>query len=74
MRVTTKGQVTIPSQIRAHLGIRAHSEVDFLISDGQVVLTLVENPKKDGKNKFARFRGILKGRLTSNDWLKATRG
>lgn len=30
MRVTTKGQVTIPKEIRDHLGIVPGSEVEFL--------------------------------------------
>ncbi len=30
MRVTTKGQVTIPQEIGQNLGITANSEVDFL--------------------------------------------
>ena len=29
MRVTTKGQVTIPQDIRERLGILPHSEVEF---------------------------------------------
>ena len=39
MRVTTKGQVTIPTRIRGYLGSRPHGEVEFTIREGQVVLT-----------------------------------
>ena len=30
MRVTTKGQVTIPQEVREELGIRPHAEVEFI--------------------------------------------
>lgn len=36
MRVTEKGQVTIPKAIRDHLGIRPGSEVNF-VRDGEAV-------------------------------------
>lgn len=72
MRVTTKGQVTIPQHIRKYLNIQARSEVDFLIDeDGNVLL--VKLPEKK-ESKFARFRGILKGQITTSEWMEATRG
>ena len=41
MRVTTKGQVTIPKPIRDHLGIGPGSEVEFVATDGGVQLIAV---------------------------------
>jgi AbrB family looped-hinge helix DNA binding protein len=38
-RVTTKGQVTIPVEIRRLLGINPYDRVAFVIEDGQVQLT-----------------------------------
>ena len=38
MRVTSKGQVTIPKEIRDHLGIVPGSEVDFVREAGKVRL------------------------------------
>ncbi len=43
MRVTTKGQVTIPKDIRDRLGIVPGSEVDFVESGGVVALVTLEN-------------------------------
>jgi AbrB family looped-hinge helix DNA binding protein len=41
MRVTTKGQVTIPLAIRKRLKISPATEVDFVVGeDGRVYLTL----------------------------------
>ncbi len=36
MKVTVKGQVTIPVQIREKLGITPNSEVDFVEEGGRV--------------------------------------
>ena len=36
--VTTKGQVTIPVEIRRLLGVSAHDKVAFVVEDGQVRL------------------------------------
>ena len=37
--VTTKGQITIPKEIREHLQIQAGDHVDFIVlEDGRVVL------------------------------------
>ncbi len=74
MKVTTKGQVTIPNHIRGYLGITAHSEIDFVIRNKDVVLVKAELPAKDPASKFRRLRGILKGGLTTKQWMKLTRG
>ena len=73
MKVTTKGQVTIPARIREYLGITPHSEVDFRISDGTVVLVKEEGigPRH---GRFSALRGILKGARTTRQWMRETRG
>lgn len=38
MKVTTKGQVTIPQTIREKLGIMPATEVDFIEEKGRVYL------------------------------------
>jgi AbrB family looped-hinge helix DNA binding protein len=38
MRVTTKGQVTIPQHIREKLGITPSAEVDFIEEKGRIIL------------------------------------
>jgi AbrB family looped-hinge helix DNA binding protein len=51
MRVTEKGQVTIPKAIRDHLGIKPGMEVDF-VRDGNVVR--VERATTDRSARRAR--------------------
>ena len=73
MKVTTKGQVTIPARIREYLNIAPHASVDFRISRGAVVLVRHEDTDKPGR-KFTALRGVLKGTRTTQEWMQATRG
>lgn len=40
--ITTRGQVTIPAEVRRHLGVGEHDQVAFVIEDDQVRLQPVE--------------------------------
>ena len=73
MKVTTKGQVTIPARIREYLGIVPHAEIDFHITSGAVVLVKHEGPR-GAQNRFSDLRGILKGTRTTQQWMRETRG
>lgn len=52
MRVTSKGQVTIPKQIRKKLGVKPGDEVGFR-EEGQTVI-LEHADVKNAKEKFKR--------------------
>lgn len=72
MRVTTKGQVTIPLNIRKKLNITPASEVDFVVGeDGRVYIF-----KKKGKttdNRFSRLRGIATVKMSTEEIMALTR-
>jgi AbrB family looped-hinge helix DNA binding protein len=59
MRITTKGQVTIPQEIRDELGLLPNTEVTFDIVDGEVRLR-----KARGRGKLSRADGVI-GHLRS---------
>jgi AbrB family looped-hinge helix DNA binding protein len=72
LRVTTKGQVTIPQHIREKLGIAPNSEVDF-VEDGERVYIL----KKGGAGSekiFRALRGIATVKMTTDEIMAMTRG
>lgn len=73
MRVTIKGQVTIPCHIREKLGIKPNSDVNFLEENGRVYLTRnkVKVPKE---NKFRRYRGVATVKMTTDEIMALTRG
>jgi antitoxin PrlF len=71
--VTSKGQVTIPKQVRDLLGIGPGSVVDFERGqDGRVILVKVE--KKARPNRFARLRGHAGKGLSTDEIMAMTRG
>ncbi len=74
MRVTSKGQVTIPLEIRDKLGIRASSEVEFeLQPDGKVCLTRIDKPARRHV-LVKKMRGRATTRLSTDKIMKLTRG
>ena len=73
MRVTIKGQVTIPQHIREKLGITPNTEIDFAEECGRVYLTqkTLTIPRK---NRFRRFRGIATVKMSTDEIMSLTRG
>ncbi len=57
MRVTEKGQVTIPKELRDELGIGAGSEVAFERSDDAIVIRKVRDVPARGRRFVERLRG-----------------
>ncbi len=55
MRVTSKGQVTIPQDVRRRLGIEPGSEVDFEVDDDAV--RLVRRTEGHGAGLVQQMRG-----------------
>ncbi len=73
MRVTTKGQVTIPQKIREKLGITPAVEIDFLEEKGRIYLVkMTGKPKKP--YKFKKLRGIANVKMTTDEIMALTRG
>ena len=72
MRVTTKGQVTIPQHIREKLGITPATEVDFIEKEGHVILVKLKR-KKAATRKFARLRGVADVKMTTDEIMALTR-
>jgi AbrB family looped-hinge helix DNA binding protein len=73
MRVTTKGQVTIPQEIREKLRITPAVEIDFIEEKNRVYLVKREGRKK-GSGKFKNLRGIATVRMTTDEIMALTRG
>ena len=75
MRVTSKGQVTIPLPIREKLGILPNTEVEFEVHGNTV--RLVRLPAKQGNsrgaNAVARLRGTADVKMTTDQILALTR-
>lgn len=70
MRVTQKGQVTIPLAVRRALGIRPGSDVEFEL--GERGARLVVDSKRAAA-EIARMRGAGDVALTTDEILALTR-
>jgi len=71
MRVTTKGQVTIPRNIREVLGISPETEIDFIEENGKFFLVKTDTPAI--KKKFKKLRGIATAKMSTDEILSLTR-
>lgn len=76
MRITSKGQVTIPADIREKAGLLPNTEVEFEY-DGKVVkLVRAKRGKKAsrGARLVARLKGSGSGTMTTDEIMALTRG
>jgi len=73
MRVTIKGQVTIPQHIREKLGIAPSTEIDFA-EEGERVYLTKKTTAIPRKNRFRRFRGIATVKMSTDEIISLTRG
>ena len=60
MRITSKGQVTIPQAIRENAGLLPHTEVAFHYVRGQVVLKPVIKPSVAGEETISPIRAAIR--------------
>ena len=77
MRITTKGQVTIPVEIRERLGLLPNSEVEFEVVGQAVRLRKVRRAReagRRGKSIVQRLRGRGSVRMSTDAILALTRG
>jgi len=74
VRITSKGQVTIPIEIREKLGLLAETEVTFEISGDSVRIKKVRGARARGRSVVNRMRGRATSRLSTDEILALTRG
>ena len=75
MRITSKGQVTIPQGIREELGLLPHTEVEFTVEDGRAVLRPKPGALSPGARlvKEIRERGAGKMIMSSKELMALLR-
>jgi len=74
MKVTSKGQVTIPIEIRSLLGILPNSEVEFIEKSGNVILRKKASDGKRGAQLIEALRGKSTLKLSTDQIMDLTRG
>ncbi len=74
MRVTSKGQVTIPAEIRERTGLLPNTEVEFEVSGEKVILQKVPGKRSRAKDVIRAMRGKATTGLTTDEIMALTRG
>lgn len=73
MKVTEKGQVTIPKELRDALGIGAGTEVDFERSDDAILVRKSPDKPTRGRKLVERLRGRGDVGMTTDEIMALTR-
>lgn len=73
MRVTEKGQVTIPKELRDEYGIGAGTEVRFEPGDDMIVVRKVEAESGRGRALVERLRGRSDAAMSTDEIMALTR-
>lgn len=75
MRITSKGQVTIPIEIREQAGLLPNTEVEFILEGQTVRIVRAETSKKESRGARAvrLLRGSADIKMTTDELLAMTR-
>ena len=73
MRVTSKGQVTIPIELRESLGIGNGTEVDFEQDGDTIVIRKAHDRPGRGQHLVERLKGRGDVRMTTDEIMALTR-
>lgn len=76
MRITSKGQVTIPKEIRDEFGLLPGTEVEFVEDNGEIKIRKMPEGSNRGREIVERLRkaGGGKYRLSTEEIMRMTRG
>jgi AbrB family looped-hinge helix DNA binding protein len=75
MRITSKGQVTIPQELREKAGLLPHTEVEFELDDAGVRIRPARSPRKEtrGWALVRRLRGRATVKMSTDEIMALTR-
>jgi AbrB family looped-hinge helix DNA binding protein len=75
MRITTKGQVTVPQHIRERLGLLPNTDVDWELKDGAAVLKKAHaGGGRRGRALIEHLRGRGTVKMSTDEIMALTRG
>ncbi len=72
-KVTTRGQITIPLEIRERLGIQPGTVVEFELRDDAVLVRKRRDVGGRGAELVARLREAATTRLSTDEIMRLTR-
>lgn len=73
MKITARGQVTIPADIRERLGLLPHTEVAFALAGNGVMVTKARRSVRRGQRVVTHLRGRGTLRMSTDEILALIR-
>jgi AbrB family looped-hinge helix DNA binding protein len=71
--LSSKGQITVPLEIRRRLGLKEGDRVEFLVDDGRTIL----RPAPTAENPFKKYIGAaapaFRSKREINAWIRELR-
>jgi AbrB family looped-hinge helix DNA binding protein len=74
MKITSKGQVTIPLEVREKMGFFPDTEVEFIISGHTVLMKKAKSQSKRSRDLITRMRGKATVKMATDEIMALTRG
>lgn len=76
MKLTVKGQVTVPIAVRRQLGLKPGSEVEFVARDGIAELRPVHKakPSQPLPDWIVKMTGTATSGMSTDELMRLTRG
>jgi AbrB family looped-hinge helix DNA binding protein len=74
MKVNSKGQVTIPAELRERCGLHEGDEVDVIEEGGALRIVRAEASQTRGQRLTARMRGRATTSMTTDELMELLRG
>jgi antitoxin PrlF len=72
--ISSKGQVTLPVEVRRRLGVKPGDKVKYVVKDG---MTIIQPDREEGENPFTKWIGALgpaQPAGTAVAWIRELRG
>lgn len=76
MRITSKGQVTIPQEVREKFGLLPQTEIEFQVKNNTVYIRKSTTPSRPGRGRsvIERMRGRATVTMSTDEIMALTRG
>lgn len=74
MRMTSKGQVTIPQKMRERFGLLPFTEVEFEATEKGLLIVKAKSSKSFGNDIIKRMRGRSDVKMSTDEIMALTRG
>ena len=74
MKISSKGQITIPLRIRNEFGFYPGTAVEFVVESGEVILRAKRQSCSAAEDWLKEATGVARGKMITAKIMKLTRG